>query len=102
MGLCSLPVVRPEAKLWWANGGNGDLLQKDLCQLPELLQSMPLSLQQATVDPRLRQRVLDIHRQVWPVSYGVTAPLFWVLVVQGFVCALQQSVSPVPELKFCS
>ena len=22
--------------------------------------------------------------------------------VQGFVCALQQSVSPVPELKFCS
>lgn len=26
---------------------------------------MPLTLRQATVDPRLRQRLLDIHRQVW-------------------------------------
>ena len=30
-GLCSLPVVWPEAK-YKRNGGNGNLLQKDLCQ----------------------------------------------------------------------
>ena len=30
-GLCSLPVVWPEAK-YKGNGGNGNLLQKDLCQ----------------------------------------------------------------------
>ena len=34
-------------------------------QVPALLQSMPLTLRRATVDPRLRQRLLDIHRQVW-------------------------------------
>ena len=30
-----------------------------------LLHSVPPTLQQATADPRLRQRLLDIHRQVW-------------------------------------
>ena len=30
-GLCSLPVVLPEAKLWWGNGSNGNLLQKASC-----------------------------------------------------------------------
>ena len=29
------------------------------------------------------------------VSYGVTAPFSWVLCTRGFVCALQESVSPV-------
>ena len=32
MGLCSLPVVWSEAKLWWDNGDTGDLLQK--CLMP--------------------------------------------------------------------
>ena len=30
-----------------------------------LLHSVPPALQQATADPRLRQRLLDAHRQVW-------------------------------------
>ena len=30
-----------------------------------LLYSVPLTLQQATVDPCLHQRLLDTHRQVW-------------------------------------
>ena len=30
-----------------------------------LLHSVPPILQQATADPRLRQRLLDTHRQVW-------------------------------------
>ena len=30
-----------------------------------LLHSVPPTLQQATADPRLRQRLLDTHRQVW-------------------------------------
>jgi len=35
-----------------------------------LLYSVPLTLQQAIVDPRLRCRLLDTHRQVW-------LSLFW-------------------------
>ncbi|XP_055411411.1 uncharacterized protein LOC129633627 isoform X3 [Bubalus kerabau] len=45
--------------------GNGDLLQKDLCQhavAPRLLQSLSLTLQKATVDPHLCQQLLDSHR----------------------------------------
>ena len=30
-----------------------------------LQRSVPLTLQEATVDPRLRQRLLDTHGQVW-------------------------------------
>ena len=30
-----------------------------------LLHSVPPTLQQATIDPRLHQRLLVIHRQVW-------------------------------------
>ena len=30
-----------------------------------LLHSVPLTLQQATVDPCLCQRLLDMHREVW-------------------------------------
>ena len=44
------------------HGGNGGLLPKDLglfCYL------VTLTLQQATVSPCLRQRLLDTHRQVW-------------------------------------
>ena len=33
--------------------------------LPELLYSVPLTTQPATVNPRFCQRLLDTHRQVW-------------------------------------
>ena len=39
-------------------------------RLPGLLYSVPLTLQQATVDSRLCQRLPDTHRQVW-------LTLFW-------------------------
>ena len=42
-----------------------------------LLQSMLPTLQQATTDPSLLQRLLDNHRQV---SCGVTVPFSWVSV----------------------
>ena len=42
------------------NEDNVDLLQKHT-----LLHSVPPSLQQATTDPCLRQRLLDPHGQVW-------------------------------------
>ena len=42
---------------------NGHLLQKVPCS--QLLHSVPPILQQATDDPRLCQRLLDTHRQVW-------------------------------------
>ena len=45
------------------------------------------ALQQATASPRLHQRLLDTHRQVWAVSCGATAPFSWVLVhIKFFLC----------------
>ena len=44
------------------NEDNGDLLQNVPCAL---LHSVPSTLQQATTDPCLCQRLLDTHRQVW-------------------------------------
>ena len=43
------------------NEDNGDLLQK----VPHRLHSVPLTLQEATTDPHLCQRLLDTDRQVW-------------------------------------
>ena len=45
------------------NGSNGNLLQKDF--FLHFFYSVPLTPQQATVDPRLCWRLLDTHRQVW-------------------------------------
>jgi len=56
--------------------------------LPGLLYSVPLILRQANVDPCLHQRLF----------YG---PFSWVLRCTKFVCALQESVSPVLR-KFCN
>ena len=60
-----------------------------------LLNSVPPTLQQATANPRLHQRLLDTHGQVCVRPLWVTAPCSWVLVTQGFVGAFQESVSPV-------
>ena len=66
---------------------NGDLLQMVPCthcctQCPN-----------PAADPHLRQRLLDIYRQVWAsLLQG-----HWC--TQGFVCALQESISPV-QCKF--
>ena len=48
-----------------------------------LLQSMPLSLQQATTHSRLYQRLPDTHRRV---SCGVIVPFSWVLVHKFLLC----------------
>ena len=48
-----------------------------------LLQSVPPTLQQATTNPRLCQRLPDTHRQV---SCGVTVPFSWVLVHKVLLC----------------
>ena len=48
-----------------------------------LIQSMPLSLQQATTHSRLYQRLPDTHRRV---SCGVTVPSSWVLVHKALLC----------------
>ena len=58
--------------------------------------SVPLTLQQATANPCLCQRLLDIHGQSGSVSCEITVPFSLVLMHTGFVCALQESVSPVP------
>ena len=51
-------------------------------------------LQQATADPRLHWRLLDMGKS-GSVSCGVTAPFSWVLVCTKFCLCLQESVSPV-------
>ena len=48
-----------------------------------LLHSVPPTLQQATTDPHLHQRLPDTHRQV---SCGVTVPFSWVLVHKVLLC----------------
>lgn len=72
-----------------------------MLQLPELLQSVPLTPRQATADPRLHWRLLDTHRRVWLSLVGslLLSPGSWC--TQGFVCALQESVTPV-LCKFCN
>ena len=52
------------------------------------------TMQQDTTNPHLCLRLLDTHREVW-VSLVVSpllSPGSWL--TQGFVCALQESVSP--------
>ena len=72
-----------------------------MLQLPELLQSVPLTPRQATADPRLHWRLLDTDRRVWLSLVGslLLSPGSWC--TQGFVCALQESVTPV-LCKFCN
>ena len=63
--------------------------------LPGLLQSVPLTLWQATVDPSLCQRLLNTHWQAWLKSLVgslLLSPGTWY--AQCFVCALQESLFP--------
>ena len=54
-----------------------------------LVHSMPLTLQQATTNPCLHQRLLDTHGQVW---VKLLSPGSWC--AGCFLCALKESVSP--------
>ena len=93
--VCPLQVsISPVlCKFWQLCGGvNGDLLQKIPC------------LYCYTHCPQPCSRPPPTHastRDSWTllgksgsVSCGVTAPFSWVLDCKGFVCALQESVSP--------
>ena len=60
-------AVFPSCSL--ASGDNGDLFQRTYAsmpctQLPGLLKSVLLTPWQATVDPRLQQKLLETHRQI--------------------------------------
>ena len=90
---CSLPVVWPEAELWWGN--EGEVAHYSEGPRHSLLHS----------GPRPCSRPLLTHASAWDpwtltgksgsVSCGVTAPFSWSWCVQGSVSALQESVSPV-------
>ena len=62
MGLCSFSVIYLGPNYRGGNIDNGDLVQKVPCIHCYIL---PPPLQQATVDPRLCQRLMDTPRQVW-------------------------------------
>ena len=55
--------------------------------------SVPLTLQQATADPRLCQRLLGLHRQVWVSLLWGHCSFLLGPGAQGSVCARQESVS---------
>ena len=59
-----------------------------------LLHSVPLTLQQATADPRLCQILPDTHRQVGVSLCGFTAPFSWVLVHTRFIYESSKSLFP--------
>ena len=64
-----------------------------------LLHSVPLTLQQATTDPRLHWRLLDtpgLLGKPGSVSYGVTAPFSWVLVHTRFCLCAPRVCLPSP------
>ena len=69
--------------------------------MPALLYSVPLTLQQASVNPCLCWRLLDSRPSVGQPLVGslLLSPGSWC--TQGFVCALQETVSPV-LCKFCN
>ena len=56
---------------------------------------MPLTLQQATADPLLYQRLLDTQRQVWISLLWGHCSFLLGLCAHKFVFALQESVSAV-------
>ena len=70
-----------------------------------LLYLVTLTLWQASVNPHLHPRLLDIHRQVWFSLLLGHCPFLLApgsLAQKGtFVCALQESVFPV-LWKFCN
>ena len=60
-----------------------------------LLHSVPPTPQQATANPRFHQRLLDTNGQVWVSLLCGHCSFLLGPGAQGFVCALQESVSPV-------
>ena len=60
-----------------------------------------LTLWQATVDPRLRWRLLDTHSQVWLRLLWGHRSFLWVLVCTGFCLCPPRVCSPVLR-KFCN
>ena len=86
------------------NVGNGNLLQKGLCQhtAPITVVFSAADPWKAIVKPHLCQRLLDTHKHVWlSLLWGHSSFQLGSWCVQGFVCALQGSISPV-LWKFCN
>ena len=65
-----------------------------ILRLPGLLLSVPLTLQQATVDPCLHQNSPTLTAKPDSVSHRVTVLSSGSWCTQGFVCILQESLFP--------
>ena len=101
MGLCSLPIVWPEAN---SSRDVGNLLQKDLCQHTVLPRTGAVNAPDPMAGhchPCLCWRIPNTGRS-GSVSCGFTAPFSWVLVqARCRLCPPRVSVSPV-LWKFCN
>ena len=96
--LCSLSIVWPDAKLWWGNSFNGDLLQKNLCQHV----SLDCCIQCPDPAAGLHQRRLDSYRQIWlSLLWGHCSFLLGPGTHKILLCPPAVSVSPV-LCKFCN
>ena len=84
-----------------SNNSNGSRSPPSIGLMPVLLCSVPLTPEHATLYPCFSRRLLDTRRQAWlSLLWGhFFSPGSWC--TQGFVCALQESVSPVLG-KFCN
>ena len=84
-----------------SNNSNGSKSPPSIGLMPVLLCSVSLTSEHATLYPRLPRRLLDTCRQAWLslLWCHFFSPGSWC--TQGFVCALQESVSPVLG-KFCN
>ena len=78
-------------------GGNEDNSSKG--PMHALLHSVPLTLQQATANPCLRQRLLYTHGQVWVSLLWGHCSFLLGPGIHKFCFSLQESVSPV-QCKF--
>ena len=79
-------------KLWWFCGGiNGDLLQEGLCHSQVCCTQSPSCCGSPLLTHTTRTTAGDTQTQFWLSLCGVSGS--WC--THGFVCALQESVSPV-------
>ena len=99
VGLCSLLLSNLRPTYGGDNEDNGYFLQKVPCT--HCCTQCPQSCNRTLLTHTSTRDSWTLTGKSGSASCGLTAPFSWVLVCTRFVCALQESVSPV-LWKFCN